>query len=329
MSTELRRFATRSNETLNRQRDKQVDWLWDGILARRAISLLAAPEKTGKTTLISLLLDRLRDGGQLLGRTVRPGRTILCSEEDDILWELRQPPLEFGSQLTFCRPDGRTRRCWRDFIDTLCEFGPDPLAEDADPGFDLVVIDSIMSFLPARSSDAKSLRWALHELRDVSNMPTAILLVHQMSAARSRTHVRGPLAAFADIIIDMQIPRARTERFTRRRIFTGVGRYPGTLQYVSAELSQHGSDYLLQGDGHSHALPMLTLHTVCDILRLSAGPLTRQDLLTRWPDSTPAPRADSLWRTLTRACQEGVLFRTGIGTRLHPFRYALSSSLQN
>ncbi len=64
-----------------------------------AITLLSAPEKTGKTTLPSLLLDRRREGGQLLGRTVRPGRTILCSEENSRLWELRQPPLDFGPQL--------------------------------------------------------------------------------------------------------------------------------------------------------------------------------------------------------------------------------------
>ncbi len=70
-----------------------IPWIWDGLVAQDAIMLLSAPEKTGMTTLPSLLLDRRREGGQLLGRTVRPGRTILCSEENDILWALRQPPL--------------------------------------------------------------------------------------------------------------------------------------------------------------------------------------------------------------------------------------------
>src|SRR6516165_2066678 len=74
-------------------------WIWDGLVAEDAITLLSAPEKTGKTTVLSLFLDRRREGGQLLGRTVRPGRTILCSEENACLWALRQPPLNFGSQL--------------------------------------------------------------------------------------------------------------------------------------------------------------------------------------------------------------------------------------
>src|ERR1700756_3653645 len=81
-------------------------WIWDGLVAEEAITLLSAPEKTGKTTLLSLLLDRRREGGQLLGRRVRPGRTILCSEENGSLWALRQPPLNFGPQLEYHHPTG-------------------------------------------------------------------------------------------------------------------------------------------------------------------------------------------------------------------------------
>src|SRR6202521_332303 len=83
-----------------------IPWIWEGVVADDAITLLSAPEKTGKTTLLSLLLDRRRQGGQLLGRAVRPGRTILCSEENVRLWALRQPPLDFGPQLAYHRPIG-------------------------------------------------------------------------------------------------------------------------------------------------------------------------------------------------------------------------------
>src|SRR5579859_2864727 len=83
-----------------------IPWIWEGILAEGAVTLLSAPEKIGKTTLLSLLLDRRRAGGQLLGREVRPGKTILCSEENYHLWALRQPPLDFGPDLLFHRPAG-------------------------------------------------------------------------------------------------------------------------------------------------------------------------------------------------------------------------------
>src|SRR5262249_19225012 len=76
--------------------------------------------------------------GPLLGRPVRPGRTILCSEEGHNLWALRQPPLDFGPQLEFHQPleDRPTPARWRRFIDHLL---------DLDEGyFDLLVLDTVM-----------------------------------------------------------------------------------------------------------------------------------------------------------------------------------------
>jgi hypothetical protein len=58
------------NDSLKSSR-RAVSWIWDGLIADQAITLCSAPEKTGKTTLLSLLLDRRREGGQLLGRAVR------------------------------------------------------------------------------------------------------------------------------------------------------------------------------------------------------------------------------------------------------------------
>ena len=295
--------------------ERAIPWIWDGLIAEDAITLLAAPEKTGKTTLLSLLLDRRREGGQLLGRPVRPGRTILCSEESVSLWALRQPPLNFGPQLEYHQPFGNnpSPRRWRRFIDHLLG-----LAEDA---FDLLVIDTVMSFLPAVQSNPGPLRRALNELRVVSGRPAGVLLLHQTSTVRSRQRSRGPLAAFADIIIDMQVPSG--DRFSRRRQFSGVGRYPGTLQHVAAELNPEGTDYLLLADELPEPAQPSVLETLQRLLRESPTPLTRQEILSRWPGGEP-PRADSLWRCLTRGCELGILVRSGAGTRAEAFRYGLA-----
>lgn len=295
--------------------NQSVPWIWDGLVAEEAVTLLSAPEKTGKTTLLSLLLDRRLAGGQLLGRTVRPGRTILCSEENNRLWSLRQPPLDFGSPLEFHRPIGDpTPRRWRRFIDHLLELG-----EDA---FDLLVIDTVTSFLPAAQNNPSALRKALKELRVVGNLPAAVLLLHQTCAARSRSRARGPLTAFADILIDMQIPPG--DRFTRRRHFYGVGRYPGTLQHVAAELNPEGTDYLLLPDDPPEAALAPALETLRQLLSQSPAPLTRQEILARWPEDEPPPRADSLWRSLTRGCELGIFVRTGAGNKVEAFRYGLA-----
>src|SRR5262249_34882140 len=148
-----------------------------------------------------------------------------------------------------------------------------------------------------------------------------VLLLHQASAAGGRSRPRGPLRAFADILIDMQVPPG--DRFTRRRHFCGVGRYPGTLQYVAAELNPEGTDYLLLPDEPPETAPTAALETLGQLLRGSA-PLTRQEILARWPQGEPPPSANGLWRSLARGCELGLLIRTGAGTRTEAFRYALA-----
>src|ERR1043166_694326 len=59
------------------KRPTQVEWLWDGYLARGQITLLAGQWKIGKTALLASLLARLGAGGQLAGRDVRPGSAIV------------------------------------------------------------------------------------------------------------------------------------------------------------------------------------------------------------------------------------------------------------
>jgi hypothetical protein len=291
-------------------------WIWDGLVAEDAITLLSAPEKTGKTTVLSLLLDRRREGGQLLGRTVRPGRTILCTEEAMHLWALRQPPLDFGPGLEYHHPFGGnpSPRRWRRFIDHLLE-----LAEES---FDLLVIDTVMSFLPAAQNTPRALRKALNELRVLTSQPVGVLLLHQASTARGRSRPRDPLRAFADIVIDMEAPAG--DRFTRRRHFYGVGRYPGTLQHAAAELNPEGTDYRLLADAPPGEALASAVDMVRQLLAQSPAPLTRQEILDRWPEGEPPPRADSLWRSLGRGCELGLFVRSGAGNKAEAFRYGLA-----
>jgi hypothetical protein len=291
-----------------------IPWIWEGLVAEEAIKLVSAPEKTGKTTLLSLLLDRRREGGQLLGRTVRPGRTILCSEENCVLWGLRQPPLDFGPQLEFHQPvsDNPSMGCWRGFIDHLLG-----LDEDA---FDLLVIDTALSFLAGAPNNARALREALNELRVVDGRPAGVLLLHQPRATSGRTG--SLLRSFADILIDMQIPPG--DRFTRRRHFCGVGRYPGTLQHVAAELNPEGTDYLLLPYEPLETVSSPALETLRQLLGESPAPLTRQEILARWPQGEPPPSANGLWRSLMRGCELGILVRSGAGSKAEAFRYSLA-----
>jgi hypothetical protein len=285
-----------------------IPWIWEGVVAEGAVTLLSAPEKVGKTTLVSLLLDRRRAGGALLGRTVYPGRTVLCSEEKDTLWALRQPPLDFGPDLLFHTPagDSPSRGRWKRFIDDLLKLS------FRDNPFDLLVIDTAVRFLPLGERNKRTLAWALAQLSLVAGTPAGVFLLNQ-----SR-NVQRPLAALADIVIEMALPRGAGP--TRRRTFTGVGRYPGTLGAVSAELNAEGTDYVVLPDGTPPCPPLFA--TLEALLRASPVPLTRRELLARWP--APAPRPDSLWRALARGVERGRFMVQGAGTRTDALRSGLA-----
>src|SRR6516225_6271456 len=64
----------------------QRDWLWQGYLLPGAVTLLTSLWKSGKSTLLSVLLSRLKTGGVLAGLPVRAGRAVVLSEEPRQLW---------------------------------------------------------------------------------------------------------------------------------------------------------------------------------------------------------------------------------------------------
>ena len=66
------------------------------------------------------------------------------------------------------------------------------------------------------------------------------------------------------------------------------------------------------------------LETLRQFLSEFPEPLTRQEILARWPEGEPPPHPDSLWRTLTRGREQGVFVRSGAGTRAEAFRYGVA-----
>src|SRR5260370_296873 len=83
----------------------RLDWLWHGYLAAGNVTLLTSQWKAGKTTLLSILLDRMKSGGALAGRPVRAGRAGVVSEESPAHWHLRSQKFDFaGHGCWLCRP---------------------------------------------------------------------------------------------------------------------------------------------------------------------------------------------------------------------------------
>src|SRR5262249_36728568 len=80
-------------------------WLWQGFIAFGSITLLTSRWKTGKTTLLSVLLSPLRTGGMLAGSEAAAGPALIVSEESPALWVERGRKTLFGPDTRWlCRP---------------------------------------------------------------------------------------------------------------------------------------------------------------------------------------------------------------------------------
>src|SRR5690348_4131710 len=80
-------------------------WLWQGYVAAGNVTLLTSQWKTGKTTLVSVLLSKMKAGGDLAGLAVQPGKAVVLSEEGPSHWLTRARKLGLGGHVGWlCRP---------------------------------------------------------------------------------------------------------------------------------------------------------------------------------------------------------------------------------
>ena len=82
MSDAVTFSRTWTNQISPRVNQPAVNWLWQGFIARGNLTLLTSPSKAGKTTLLSMLLSRRPNGGDVGGLPVRPGKTVVVNAEE-------------------------------------------------------------------------------------------------------------------------------------------------------------------------------------------------------------------------------------------------------
>jgi hypothetical protein len=275
--------------------------------------------KAGKTTLLSVLLGRMKTGGLLAGLGLAAGQAVVVTEEGPDHWQRRHQQLDFGDHVGwFCRPfPGKPRLPeWSAFVDGLVDL-------HARRPFSLLAIDPLAAFLPGNENHAGSMLNALMPLQRLTARNLSVLVMHHPSkgdppvgqAARGS----GALSGYADIVIEMRAySRAPADR--RRRLWAW-SRYPETPRRLVIEWTADGSDYLTRG---SFAEEAFTRHWkgLRAVLAQAPHKLNRSQILRRWSGSQ-RPDKVTLSRWLVRAVNQGLLRKDGRGLANHPFRYWL------
>jgi hypothetical protein len=160
---------------LDQQRFTPMTWSWHGYLGPGKVTLLTSQWKSGKTSLVALLLARMQQGGQLAGLSVTKGKAFVISEESVADWRLRFAHLGICDNVDLlCWPFTAqpSMQQWLALIDTA-------LALRQRQGCELVVIDSLASFLPAHSKNsAGGLLDCLTPLQRLTKAGMSVLLPH-------------------------------------------------------------------------------------------------------------------------------------------------------
>jgi hypothetical protein len=150
-----------------------ADWLWHGFVAGGNLTLLTSQWKAGKTTLLSLLLSRRKQGGQLAGLAVKPGKSVVVSEEPLALWADRARRLDLGGQVCFISQPFRTLPGpvqWQMLLDRI-------RALQQQHGIDLAVFDPLAPCLRSENH-APGVLQTLLPLRALTGTGLAALLLH-------------------------------------------------------------------------------------------------------------------------------------------------------
>ncbi len=214
-------------------------WLWHGMLAPGAITLMTSQWKAGKTTLATILLTRMQQGGEFLGLALRAGRAVVVTEENTELWDQRHKKHRFGENLCwYCRPfRGKpSMETWRAFLHGLA-------AQARQQPYDLLLIDPLAKFLPGSENHAGSIVDGLAGLDELTALNVSVLILHHPTknepAIGLAARGSGALPSVVDIIIEMR--RSRKER---RRLLWAWSRYPETPSRCQIELTADGLDYV-------------------------------------------------------------------------------------
>lgn len=300
-------------------------WVWHGYVGSGRVTMLTSQWKSGKTTLLAMLLNRMgqADGSQLAGLAVRPGQAAVISEESLAHWQYRQQRLSLGNNVfLLCQPFAGlpSQDDWSYLVDHLLE-------KHRHHGLALVVVDSLAAFLPSGAENlAAGMLQALTPLQRLTAAGLAVMLLHHPRKGEVRAgqaaRGSGALSGFVDVILEMRWFR-QPDPEDRRRYLQAFSRFEETPSCLALELNADGTDYLVLDDR-----PALSpwLPDLLAILTAAGGPLSRAEILSHWPATQPTPSRATLCRALEQACASGRLTQEGTGHRQDPYRYRLGET---
>jgi len=280
--------------------DEVVDWIWKGYLAVGNLTVLAAPPKAGKSTLLFHLLRAINGELPLLGLETQRVPALLFTEESVSLVRRRREGI--GQLRVVPLAPGIT---WPKVLAAVRWWG--------EQGYKLMILDTVSRFWPVQNEgDAVQVLQALTPLMAICRATgVGALLIHhtRKGGGAEGNAMRGSNAILGTADIGMEMGRITPwDRSNHRRI-DALSRYDETPDSLRIELLEDG--YHLMEEGTVIEKDIMFLVT-------AEGSVTAEQLC----DAT-SMTPQYVRRVLSEMAARGVLERTGTGSRGSPFRFAL------
>ena len=159
--------------------EREIAWLWPGVIPRGMLSLLGGKQGLGKSFLICDLAARVSSGQPMPdGTSHPPGKVLLLAREDDASCVLLPRLRAANADLS--------RVCWSVFANTATGSSIDLAAHvhllvegTATHAFDLIVVDTFAAFAPAGTdaNAAQDVRLLLDALTRLARQTQAAVMV--------------------------------------------------------------------------------------------------------------------------------------------------------
>lgn len=298
------------------------EWLWEGYVGRSNITPFTSLWKSGKTTLITGLLQKMETGGEFLGRPCRAAKPLIVSEESTGVWARRLKLLPVGPHVQLmAQPFLRRPNVgqWERLVEQAGE-------RHAAGELDFLIVDSLRTFLPGHSeSDAGTVLDFLQPLQRLAVAGVAVLVIHHPRKERSEegstARGSGAMLGFVDIILELHRFGAMTCDENRRKII-GLSRFVETGSRLNYAWDKQTGAFTVVTDLEEQRFRD-NWGKVKAILESREQAATHTELLADWPSNQPAPAASVLYEWLNRAYEKKLVRRCGGGRRANPYRYRL------
>ncbi len=257
--------------------------------------------------------------GTLAGMAVKPGKSIVISEENSDMWAGRLRSQDFGGKVCFFPQPFLTvpsPEQWHALLARVLELRDQH-------GSDLAVLDPLAPFLRAENNP-RSIFETMLPMAALTRRGMAVLAMHHPAKGErllgQAARGSGAILGYVDISIEMRHPGGNP--LTRRRRLLALSRHAETPRQLLLELNAEASDYIALADDYEDEFQS-TWPVLRTVLEDARNKLTRDDILQEWPADFDKPAPSTLRKWLDRAVGRSLVAVEGSGRKSDPFRYWL------